>query len=142
MSSNDLATLERFSKKMLTELNGVGSMKWDDRFETVLIEFATEKKKDLRTILDQFYTHVWDESNIDGVKGIVAEINEYFGGVRNGQLIFTTDPKKDLIFFCAWWPWGNGSLISIRFAPHIQSLSEKKMEKIIKQFRMLFNLSS
>ncbi|MFC1510520.1 hypothetical protein ACFL49_02555 [Candidatus Omnitrophota bacterium] len=140
MSDESLLTIERVSKEMLAAFDGMGTMKWDGRFETVLIEFSSDDQKDVRVILDRFFTQVWDESSIAGVKGIVAEVNKYFGGIRGGQLIFTTDPEQDLIFFCAWWPWGNGSIVSIRFAPHIQSLSDKKMENVVKQFQSFFNL--
>ncbi len=38
------------------------------------------------------------------------------GELRENQLLFTTDPGGNVLIFAAWWPWGNGEVVSVRIA--------------------------
>jgi hypothetical protein len=42
---------------------------------------------------------------------------DLLGGVDEEQVFFTSAIEKEILIFCAWWPWGNGKKISIRIAP-------------------------
>ena len=88
--------------------------KWDHRFEALLAEFSVEKKDEFRAILERDFSNVWDRSNIREAPDIVQMCNNNFGGLRSGQLLFTTDQSQDVFICGAWWPWGNGETISLR----------------------------
>ncbi|OPZ34291.1 MAG: hypothetical protein BWY96_03168 [Spirochaetes bacterium ADurb.BinA120] len=34
--------------------------------------------------------------------------------IRPGQLIFASEADGDYILLAAWWPWANGTIISMR----------------------------
>ena len=93
------------------------SWKWDSRFETVLAEFSVDDQEGVRAVLDKYLSRTWDRSNIGSAPDIVQTITSDFGGLMRGQLLFTSDPSRDALLFCAWWPWGDGKTISIRVAP-------------------------
>ena len=123
--------LENYYKKLSSSFQGVLSWKWDSRSETVLAEFGTGKKDNIRAILERSLPVAWDSSNISKAPDIVQKINSHLGWLWPGQQLFTSDLKGDALIFCAWWPWGYGKTISIRIAPFYQKLSgPEKAEKI------------
>jgi hypothetical protein len=123
--------LENDCKELSSAFRGVLSWKWDSRLETVLAEFGADKKDGIRAILERSLPVAWDSSNIGKAPDIVRTINGHLGGLRSGQLLFTSDPKGGALVFCAWWPWGDGKTLSIRLAPFYQKLSgPEKAEKI------------
>jgi hypothetical protein len=109
--------LEKISRKRLNASWGVLSWKWDQRFKAFLAEFSADKRNEFRSILERDFSNVWDSSNVREAPDIVRMCNDNFGGLRSGQLLFTTDPTSQDGFICgAWWPWGDGRTISFRIA--------------------------
>jgi hypothetical protein len=122
--------VENVCKDLWSAVQGVLTWKWDSRLETVLAEFGVDKKDHIRAVLERHLRVIWDSSNIDNAPDIVQAINGHLGGLRPGQLFFTSDPNRDAFIFCAWWPWGDGKTISIRIAPFYKDLSDsEKAEK-------------
>ena len=119
--------LEEVSGEFLNAFRGVLSWKWDHRFEAFLTEFSADKRDEFRSILERNFSNVWDSSNIREAPDIVKMCNNRFGGLRSGQLLFTTDPSQDVFICGAWWPWGDGRTISLRIAS-----PDKKLEAISK----------
>jgi hypothetical protein len=119
---------------------GVLSWKWDDRFETVLAEFGVASKDKVRAILERYFSSTWDSANVGTAPEIVRTIDSDFGGLRPGQLLFSSDPNQDALIFCAWWPWGNGKSISIRIGPSYQNLSDSEHAKKIQVFKGWFGI--
>ncbi|MFZ0482299.1 MAG: hypothetical protein WAL93_02825 [Desulfobacterales bacterium] len=114
--------LEKISRKLLSASRGVLSWKWDQRFEAFLAEFSADKRDEFRSILERDFSNVWDSSNIREAPDIVKMCNNSFGGLRSGQLLFTTDPSQDVFICGAWWPWGDGRTISLRIASPAKKL--------------------
>ena len=108
--------LEKVSRELLSASWGVFSWKWDHRFEAFLAEFSADNGDEFRAILERDFNNVWDSSNIREAPDIVQMCNNNFGGLRSGQLLFTTDPSQDVFVCGAWWPWGDGETISLRIA--------------------------
>jgi len=119
--------LEKISRERLNASWGVLSWKWDQRFEAFLAEFSVDKRDEFRSILERDFSNVWDSSNIREAPDVVKMCNNNFGGLRSGQLLFTTDPSQDVFICGAWWPWGDGRTISLRIAS-----PAKKLEAISK----------
>jgi hypothetical protein len=118
-------------KKLSGAFRGVLSWKWDSRLDTVLAEFRADKEKDIRAILEQSFHVAWDSSNIGKAPDIVQTIDDHLGGLWPGQRLLTSDPKREALIFCAWWPWGDGKTISIRIATYHPKLSDpEKAERI------------
>ena len=107
---------EKICREWLSASWGVLSWRWDQRFEALLAEFSVEKKDEFRAILERDFSNVWDRSNIREAPDIVQMCNNNFGGLRSGQLLFTTDQSQDVFICGAWWPWGDKKTISLRIA--------------------------
>ncbi len=139
---NDLykSDLESACRKFLSTSQEILSWIWDDRFEAVLAQFATDKKDKVRTILERYLSIAWNISNINKAPDTVQTINNRLGGLRSGQMLFTSDPNLDVFVFCSWWPWDDGKTISIRVAPFYKTLSDSGKAELIIQFRGWFGI--
>ena len=108
MQNPNQTGLENAGKELGGAFQGALSWKWDSRFEAVLAEFAAGKKESIRAILERSLGNTWDSSNIGNAPDIVREINSHLGGLRPGQLLFTSDPDRELLFFV---PGGHGTAV-------------------------------
>jgi len=132
--------LENACREFFSAFQGVLFWNWDSRFETVLAEFSVDNKDRIRAILEHYLSISWNNSNIGKAPDIVSKISSHFGGLRSGQLLFTSDPNQDAFIFGVWWPWGNGKTISIRVAPFDKRLSDSEMAELTKLFKGWFGL--
>ena len=126
---------ENVCRELLSAFQGVLSWQWESRFEVALAEFSLNDKDKVRAILERYLNIAWDSSSIGRAPDNVQKIASYLGGLRSGQLLFTSDPNQDVFIFGAWWPWGDGQTISIRIAPSDKRLSDSEMAELIKQFK-------
>jgi hypothetical protein len=119
--------LEKVSRELLAVSWGIFSWKWDHRYEAFLTEFSVDKEDEFRGILERDFRKVWDSLNISEAPDIVQMCNDNFGGLRSGQLLFTTDPSQDVFVCGAWWPWSDGKTISLRIASPAKELQHEEM---------------
>ena len=115
--------LKKISQELLAEFKGVLSWKWDDRFDSFLAEFPAESKDEISAILERHLSRKWDKKTIRQAPDSLREDAGMFGDLRAEQLLFTTDPEGNLLIMAAWWPWGDGEVISVRIAspdPHAE----------------------
>jgi hypothetical protein len=127
---------EIICKQLFHDFRGILSWKWDDWIGTFLAEFDTDREKDIRTILEKHLPISWDDSSINTAPQIVKALDEHLGGLRSMQYLFSSDPSNEVFVFCAWWPWGNGTTISLRVAPFNGSLSNPEEDKLIEQLKV------
>jgi len=118
------ADLEKICRKFLSASWGFFAWKWDHRFEALLAEFSAVDEDEVRAVLERDLSMVWNSSNIREAPDIVQISAGIFGGLRSGQLLFTSDPSRDVFIFGAWWPWGNGETISLRIASLAKELHD------------------
>jgi hypothetical protein len=140
MNDPNKSELENICKELLSAFQGILSWQWDSRFGTVLAEFNADNKDSIRPILDRFLKNTWDSSNIDKAPRTVKKINIYLGKLRSGQMLLTSDTTRMAYIYCAWWPWGSGSTISIRIAPCYKRLSDPEKTEKIQQFKGWFGI--
>lgn len=136
-----LSSEENFCRELFGALNG-GTWKWDDRFECLLAEFRVADQDKVRAVMQRHLANAWDVSNIDGAPDVVQFLDNHFGGLRAGQILFTSDPSQNDLIYCSWWPWGDGKTISIRFSPFYILLPDSKKIERIKLFKSWFGLSN
>ncbi|MDD9944904.1 MAG: hypothetical protein OXU20_27930 [Myxococcales bacterium] len=98
---------------------------WDDRFGCALAAFGANRAQEARAWVCEATPEEWSSDNIgtapERVQRLAADI-----GLRSGQFLFTSEPSSDLMAYVAWWPWGDGKKISIRFA--IDGASEAELK--------------
>ncbi len=135
MHDLDKLDIENVCRELLNSFQGILSWKWDDRFHTALAEFIADNKNSVNVILERYLSSAWDSTNIDNAPEIVQMVISRFGGLRPGQLLFTSDPNQDAFIFGVLWPWGDGETISLRVAPTDKTLSDSESAELITLFK-------
>ena len=132
--------LENVCRELAGVFPEILSWQWDNRLETVLAEFGVDNKNRVHATIERNLGNTWDSSTIAKAPGIVQEITSHLGGLMSGQLFFATDPSLEAVIFCAWWPWGDGKTISIRFGQAFRELSDPQKTAHVRQFRGWFGI--
>ncbi len=101
----------------------------------MLAEFSTDDRDKIRALLELRLGHTWDSSNIGNAPELVRAVDDQFGGLWSGQLLFATDPTRDAAIFCTWWPWGDGKTISIRIGLEYKNLSDSDYAEKVRLFK-------
>jgi len=140
MQDSNKSGLESVCRELRTAFEGILSWKWDNRFEAVLAEFSAGKKESIRGILERSLGTTWDSSNIENASEIVREIHDHLGGLRPGQLLFTSNPNGEAFIFCAWWPWGDGKTISIRMGLSFKKIANSEKAGKVQLFKKEFGI--
>ena len=140
MADYDTSQLETTCRAIAGAFETQLTWTWDERFETVLAEVDVSCKADIIRVIQEHMGDIWDGGNFQQAPDLVKLVIKIFGGLRPGQELFTTQTDRDDILLCAWWPWGNGQTISIRFGLLIQSLSDEQNQAFNQEFKSWFGL--
>jgi hypothetical protein len=132
--------IDKVCRELSSAFQGTLTWKWDSRFETVLAEFGVDKKDNIRATLEQHLSAAWDSANVGNAPDTVRVIKDDLGGLMAGQILFTSDPNRGVVLFCAWWPWGNGEKISIRVGLWSKNLSDAEYGENLQQLKVCFGL--
>ena len=114
-----------------------GGKRERDIVNVIKLEPTLNKKKPYRFRMLWFKN---EEINKRSTPDVVKMVINYFGGLNSDQLLFTSNPEKDGLFLCAWWPWGNGETISIRLAVFSELLTDQENEELTTVFKSWFKI--
>lgn len=135
------AELERISKAFEREFSqGELTFQWDSRFNTVLAEFEVIHQEKVLAILGECFTDYWYNACITDAPASIRNINTFLGGLKPGQLFFSTDTTLETFAYCAWWPWNMGKMISIRLALSSKEVGEDPRNHYIDDCKRWFNV--
>ena len=132
--------LDTFCGDIISTFDGELTWKWDGRFNTVLIEFTSEYNDRIRSVIDQHLSSSWNSTNIGEAPEPVQALCSKMGSLRAGQILFTSDTGQDEFMYCAWWPWGSGTKVSIRIAPSYQNIAGDDIVNMVAQLKSRFNI--
>lgn len=137
---SEYAAIEQEGKDLYAALRDLLVWKWDGAFESVLAEFSATDQDQIRSVLEQKLSIVWDASIIDDAPQNILLVKEALGGLRSEQLLFTSNSNRNSFLIGAWWPWGNGETISIRIAPFHTDISDEDDARCTAAFKQAFGL--
>ncbi len=140
MGDLDEAGMEEICRGLAASLQGILSWKWDRRFETVLAEFSVDRKDQVRAILERYLHQTSDNASVGNGPELVRAVETNFGGLWPGQLLFASDPKREVMIFGTWWPWADGKEISIRIGPAFRTSAESGRDEQLQRFRTWFGV--
>ena len=131
--------LKEACKELLSDFDGVLSWKWDKNFEALLAEFSVKDQEEISSILERHLSLKWDKNTFRKAPDIIKRNTGHLGDLNKGQMLFTSDSEENVFILAAWWPWGDGEVVSVRIAsPGTESsVSEKTgiLTRIIDFFR-------
>jgi len=133
---------ETIFEQLLHDFHGVLTWKWDDWVGSFLAEFNIDQESKVRPVLQKHLPISWDSSNINQAPKVVLQLDDYLGGIRPTQYLFSSDPSDEAFVFCAWWPWGNGSSISLRIAPYNRNLSKSEDVELKQRLMVLAGIET
>jgi hypothetical protein len=140
ISDSKQTDVENIGRELSSEFQGKLKWKWDKRFETVLAEFPVNDTDKIRAVLERHLNNIFDSSNVGNGPSLVRAVDDHFGGMRRGQLLFTSDPNRAALVYCSWWPWGDGKSISIRIGAEYENLSDSEHTEKMKLFKSGFGV--
>jgi hypothetical protein len=85
---------------------------WEDRFAVMLAVVNAHRIDAVRAELSSAFQAQF--SAAEDLPASAKQIADELGGLRGGQLLFTTAPDCSVVLYCAWWPWGGGETVSLR----------------------------
>ncbi len=132
--------LESVCKEFIGNLNNLLKWKWDDRFQTALAEFGIDNEENVHGILEKYFKNIWDSSNIGSAPDNIRAVINEMGGLKAGQLLFTSEAIEDTFIYCVLWPWGNQKTISIRISPSFQFANEEEKMKQVQEVKSWFGI--
>jgi hypothetical protein len=109
-----LADLAPSAAKIIESTQGVLEWEWDPRFRAALAAFDMSVADQVRQAVETACGSAWSSANLSTAAGAVQELAHKKGGLRPGQLLYTTDAERPALLFCAWWVWGSGDRASLR----------------------------
>ena len=114
MTAKGTVHIEKVCSRIYSECDSLVTWKWDDRFQSVLSEFSAEQEQEVVSVLEKHFESCWNEETINSAPGKVRSVAGGLGEVREGQLLYSSDPHGDSLLLGAFWPWQNGEKISFR----------------------------
>jgi hypothetical protein len=124
----------------LSQLRGAwpaGDWTWDHRFKCATSSLSAEAALKAKSVLLGAVPAEWDAASFACAPEAVRGLAERCGELRPGQALLTADPVADLTLFAMWWPWGDGTKISIR----IGVANSDRSKELYPLMRTLFGIS-
>jgi hypothetical protein len=140
MNERIRSDLENTCCRLIKESRDLLFWEWDGRFGTALTQFSVDDMSGVLEIVHRHLVTAWDRTNIDVAPGLVKDITRGLGGLKPGQILYTSDPAVDAVLFGAWWPWNNGKKISIRIGQFCAKLTDAENDKLNLLLKCWFGL--
>jgi hypothetical protein len=106
--------LETICDSIFSETCKDVSWKWDGGFHALLSEFPCEEEEEIISILEKNFDTCWNEENINEAPLPVKNAASQLGDIREEQLLYSSDPSREVLVLGAYWPWNNGKKFSLR----------------------------
>lgn len=114
MGAHSSQELETICDSIFSETSKDVSWKWDKRFQALLSEFPCEDREEVISVLEKNFETCWNETNISEAPLPVRNIAGQLGEIRKNQLLYSSDPAREVLVLGAYWPWNKGNKFSLR----------------------------
>ena len=100
---------------------------WDGRFSTALLRLSTEAEAHalVQSGLGKVLPVIYENDALTQAPDAIRAVIDGLGGIRPGQHLHTYTVGEDTIVYAAWWPWQDGSSVSVRIGTF--ALTEAKV---------------
>jgi len=138
MEKGELGKFEELCCGLKEKGKDVFSWDWDGRFSVAVSAFSKDAVDKVMPIVKEHFSNEWDHTRIKQAEEKIKQLASDFGGIRAGQMLFTTENDNGMLMFGAWWPWGNGETISLRVGLLADKKSVDEELEMISQFKKWF----
>jgi len=130
-----IESVEKSCRDLVTATSGKLEWEWEQRMLVMLSVFEPKNDADTATAVETAFPHRWEGMSTD-FPDSVGVIVRGLGGLRAGQALLSSDPTVEPVLYCAWWPWGGGSRVSLRVG--CWAADKNREAEIEKAFRTWF----
>jgi uncharacterized membrane protein len=134
--------LESVCREFVSAFKHLLTWKWDERFQVALAEFGVDKEEAIHSILEKYLQSLWDVNSIKSAPASIRAVIDDMGGLKSGQLLFTSESIEGTFIYCMLWPWGNQKTISIRISPLIQTETDAERLQQIQKVKEWFGINA
>lgn len=138
VSESALAQVKASCEGLAGAGDTIFNWEWDDRFGAALSTFQEAQASEVRALLAPGLPVCHDVKTIKDAQKLAQEIAKAFGGLRAGQKLFLSSEDQSPMLVGAWWPWGNGTTISLRAKVVVLGLSSEEKVELLNSFRGWF----
>ena len=114
MGAHSSQELETICDSIFSETSKDVAWKWDERFHALLSEFTCDEREEVVSVLEKNFEACWNESTISEAPVPVKNVASQLGEMRKNQLLYSSDPSREVLVLGAYWPWNNGKKFSLR----------------------------
>lgn len=136
VSDQDVRALKKCCEDIVEKGRNLFSWQWDPYFESALTVIPVANQEEVSSLLEECCGHRVEDQLPEDLQPVMSRV----GGLRAGQKAFLTDANKPAFVLVAWWPWGNGSSISIRVRLIAEGTPVKEGEKLFESFKSWFGV--
>ena len=131
--------IKELCKELMDDFDRLLSWKWDSGFSALVAEFSTDKQDEVRSVLERHLGFKWDRNSIRKAPEKIKTQTGDLGDLCDNQLLFSSDPEGNILIFAAWWPWGNGEVVSVRIASPSTGERDAKPEGVFSMMKRFFS---
>jgi len=109
-----LTRIEEASRQLIAGTQPL-RWEWDDRFSAArLVVQAADAPRILALVRAQLPGGAWQAESIKQAPALARTLAGKWGGLQQGQELFTFDLDQAPVLFASWWPWSGGTTFSLR----------------------------
>jgi hypothetical protein len=102
---------------------------YDRRLKCVASSFPVSNEAAARAAMTEVLTTSYSAQTLADAPENVRKLAETCGGVRSSQLLFWGGSAGPGVFGL-WWPWGDGTTVSLRIGLHDVDLPKERYPKL------------
>jgi hypothetical protein len=91
---------------------------YDRRLKCVASSIPLTREADARAAIADVLTQSWSATTLETAPEPVKALAQSCGGLRASQLLFWGGAADGAGPFGLWWPWGDGTNVSLRIGLH------------------------
>ncbi len=103
---------------------------YDHRLRCVTSVIESSQAAEARVSLNQLTPAEYSATTIGTAPDAVRAVADKSGGLRGGQLMLWNGAPGAAGVFGLWWPWGDGSSVSLRVGLHDIDLPKERYPKL------------
>jgi hypothetical protein len=103
---------------------------WDTRLSCVTSSFNAEFEPKARAAVVAALSTEWTSVTIQRASPALRDLAERTGGLRAGQLIFSSAAIGANFAYGLWWPWGDAMTTSLRIGLGGSGLREDAFQRL------------
>lgn len=125
--------------QLITSGSDLFSWDWDNRFLAAISTFKRPDEQRVLGLLEEVFSKQWtSESDLTpDDKELVGSC----GGLFPGQRLFLSGAARAPVLVAMWWPWGDGTTISLRVRIVVSGLDKETALEYLNPFRSWFGFS-